>query len=104
MHIKIFKCSALLISLMISALGFAQTVDSASNQVTEEASELPHAGMSMPQVDSLFGEPAEKLGSIGNPPITTWRYADFNVYFERQQVVHSVRFVPYVRPMQIIVE
>lgn len=107
MHIKIFKCSALLISLMISALGFATTtVDSGanSNPPTEEAIGLPHTGMSMQQVDSLFGEPAEKLDSVGKPPITTWRYADFNVYFENQRVLHSVRFVPYVRPMQIIVE
>lgn len=103
----VFKYSILLLSLTVSTLGFAKTtVDSAenSNPPTEETIGLPHTGMSMQQVDSLFGEPAEKLDSVGKPPITTWRYADFNVYFENQRVLHSVRFVPYVRPMQIIVE
>lgn len=65
---------------------------------------LPRAGMSMQHVESTFGAPAEKLLSRGKPPITVWRYALFNVYFENQQVVHSVHFVPYVRPVQIIIE
>ena len=100
--INTLKHSIFFMALGITTLGFADTT-----VIIEEATEvrtLPSAGNSMQQVQSKFGQPAEKQPSIGNPPITIWRYADFNVYFERQRVLHSVRFVPYVRPMQIIIE
>lgn len=64
---------------------------------------LPISGLKMQQVVAQFGQPAEKLPSLGRPPITVWRYADFNVYFEHQTVLHSVRFVPFVRPIDIVV-
>lgn len=65
---------------------------------------LPTSGLSMQQVTTQFGQPVEKKPRIGTPPITVWRYADFNVYFERQTVVHSVRFVPLVKDVTVIVE
>ncbi len=101
------KYSVFLVSLSLSTLGLASTTANlAVSQPTPptEAMTLPSSGTNMQQVASVFGQPAEKLPSIGKPPITTWRYADFNVYFENQRVLHSVRFVPYVRPMQLIVE
>lgn len=96
------KYGIFLVSLSLSTLGLAST-DKQPKPPTE-AMTLPSSGTNMQQVESIFGQPAEKLPSIGKPPITTWRYADFNVYFENQRVLHSVRFVPYVRPMQLIVE
>ena len=86
--------SVFLVLLGVSTLSFAKTVPMP----------LPTAGMKMPQVQSLFGQPAEKLASTGKPPINVWRYADFNVYFEHQTVVHSVRFVPFVRPIEVLIE
>lgn len=67
-------------------------------------SALPTTGLKMQQVVAQFGQPAEKMPSTGKPPITVWRYADFNVYFEHQTVLHSVRFVPFVRPIEVLVE
>lgn len=106
---RIFQYSTLFVVLGLSTLGWAETMVSTTNnsqpaQDTARAITLPNTGMTMPQVESTFGQPAEKQPSVGKPPITIWRYADFNVYFEHQRVLHSVRFVPYVRPMQIIIE
>ena len=69
-----------------------------------QVSAVPKRGASMNQVTSQYGAPETKHAAVGKPPITIWRYADFNVYFEYQRVLHSVRFVPYVRPTQIIIE
>ena len=108
---RIFPCSVLFIALGVSSLGWAQTMVNITNtnnsqpaQDTAPAMNLPSTGMTMQQVASSFGQPAEKQPSVGKPPITIWRYADFNVYFEYQRVLHSVRFVPYVRLIQIIIE
>lgn len=95
---SLLKGSIFLMTLSLSTIGLANPI------LVDAAPSLPSTGMNMQQVESRFGAPAEKQPSIGQPPITIWRYAEFNVYFERQQVLHSVRFVPYVRPMQIVVE
>jgi hypothetical protein len=50
----------------------------------------PTRGMSMAQVEAKFGAAAEKRAAIGEPPITRWRYADFDVFFEHNLVIHSV--------------
>ena len=103
-----FKCSVFLVSIGVSTLGLANTMILPTNSQLVQQSmpvvNLPSTGLKMQQVASTFGQPAEKKPSVGQPPITIWRYADFNVYFENQRVLHSVRFVPYVRPIQIIIE
>ncbi len=55
----------------------------------------PTHGMTMDQVAQRFGEPAERRGPVGEPPISHWVYDDFVVYFEHQYVIHSV--VPHAR-------
>lgn len=52
---------------------------------------LPKTGMTKDQVEKQFGEPAEKVDPVGNPPISKWKYADYVVYFEYDHVIHSVR-------------
>ena len=50
----------------------------------------PAHGMVMEQVLQQFGEPQQRLGPVGEPPISHWVYGDFIVYFEHQHVIHSV--------------
>lgn len=50
----------------------------------------PTQGMSMAQVEAKFGSAAEKRAAIGEPPITRWRYPQFDVFFEYNLVIHSV--------------
>lgn len=59
---------------------------------------VPEQGMSMEAVETEWGAPQERLGPVPapaqatrrNPPITTWRYPAFTVYFEHQHVVAAV--------------
>jgi len=50
----------------------------------------PQRGMTMDQVLQNRGEPQQRIGPVGEPPISHWVYADFVVYFERNYVLHSV--------------
>ncbi len=50
----------------------------------------PSRGMTMAQVEAKFGAAAEKRAAIGEPPITRWRYPQFDVFFEHNLVIHSV--------------
>lgn len=50
----------------------------------------PDRGMSMDSVLQQYGEPAGRSGPVGDPPISTWDYGEFVVYFENRTVIHSV--------------
>lgn len=51
---------------------------------------LPRKGMSQSSVRNGWGEPREKTGPVGDPPISQWHYGDFVVYFEGDRVIHAV--------------
>jgi hypothetical protein len=51
---------------------------------------LPGKGMTKDQVEDRFGSPPEKVGSVGEPPISRWVYSGFTVYFEYDHVIHAV--------------
>jgi hypothetical protein len=57
---------------------------------------MPVRGMSMANVEHIFGAPLQKLpavpdpGSKLHPPITRWIYPTYVVYFEYNYVVHTV--------------
>ena len=50
----------------------------------------PQRGMKMVQVEAAFGTPQSRSQAVGHPPITTWSYAEFTVYFEYDTVLHAV--------------
>jgi hypothetical protein len=50
----------------------------------------PRRFITMEQVEKSFGTPDEKMPAVGEPPITRWVYKDYTVYFEHQQVLHTV--------------
>jgi len=53
--------------------------------------DFPRRGMSMEKVKNELGEPLTISDAVGDPPITTWSYADRIVYFEYSTVIHVVR-------------
>lgn len=55
-----------------------------------ENSTMPHRGMSKQAVARKFGQPVNKKPAVGKPPISSWDYGKFSVYFERNHVIHSV--------------
>jgi hypothetical protein len=50
----------------------------------------PSKGMSKAQVQTTFGTALEKKAAAGNPPISSWVYEDYVVYFESDYVIHTV--------------
>jgi len=65
---------------------------------TSQTQPMPRRGITMDQVLSQFGEPRERFGPVGEPPITEWVYGSFRVYFENQIVLHSIDLNTLIMP------
>jgi hypothetical protein len=52
--------------------------------------DFPRRGMSMDKVQNELGRPVEISPTVGEPPISSWTYADRVVYFEYDKVIHVV--------------
>lgn len=52
---------------------------------------MPDRGTTMETVRARLGEPARRVGPVGDPPITRWVYDRFTVYFEHDRVLHAVK-------------
>jgi hypothetical protein len=61
---------------------------------------MPKRGFSMEAVLGKFGEPDQRFGPIGEPPITEWVYGSFRVYFEHRTVLHSIDLDTLIFPSQ----
>ncbi len=94
---KISQYSAALIALSLMVLSYSQAlfaedikipVGSQMPELTDVA--RPKTGMTRTAVKTQFGEPAKENPAKGKPPISSWEYADFIVYFESDYVIHSV--------------
>ena len=65
---------------------------------SSETQVMPKRGISMNDVLSQFGEPDERFGPVGEPPITEWVYGSFRVYFEYEIVLHSIDLNTLIMP------
>jgi hypothetical protein len=52
--------------------------------------DTPHRGMSSRQVLAKFGEPVTRQAAVGSPPVSSWEYGSYSVYFENDFVLHTV--------------
>lgn len=85
----------LLQALMLAVIITAAQAQTLTIPVGQQAPELqgvtvPRRGMSPAEVESQFGTPLVKGVTVGQPPISRWEYADYDVYFEQDQVLHTV--------------
>lgn len=55
-----------------------------------ESSGKPSRGMTRERVQSTYGEPRSREAAVGDPPISSWHYDGFVVYFEYDRVIHAV--------------
>ena len=81
----------LIVSLSFISTGlFAETL-SIINQPENSTSGLlrPERGMQKLQVETNFGSPLRINPAIGEPPISSWVYEKYTVYFESEYVIHS---------------
>ena len=58
--------------------------------VTDAESPRPTRGMTQRNVESSFGSPVSKKAAVGDPPISSWEYQGFVVFFEYDRVIHAV--------------
>ena len=52
--------------------------------------ELPTNGQSKATVEANFGAPVQKQAAVGDPPISSWNYDTYSVYFEYDLVLFTV--------------
>ncbi len=43
----------------------------------------------MQQVEASYGSPLRVNAAVGEPPITSWVYEKYTVYFEDEYVIHA---------------
>ena len=56
----------------------------------EKSRGLPERGVSQSKVIAKYGQPQSRSGPVGSPPISTWQYPEFTVYFEHNLVITTV--------------
>ena len=52
--------------------------------------ELPENGQGKAEIEAKFGTPIEKNSAVGDPPISSWKYDKYSVYFEYDLVLYAV--------------
>ncbi len=92
--IKLLAIASLLIAPVLQAdsLTIPGHVESDQQQV------MPRRGIDMNAVIVEFGQPDERYGPIGEPPISEWVYGSFRVYFEHDLVLHSIDLTTLIIP------
>ena len=79
------------LSLLFAASANAEQIKIPLGQQGDQWNvERPRLGSSKIQVEARFGTPVTRTGPVGAPPIYTWEYELFNVFFEGDYVLHSV--------------
>lgn len=81
-----------LVALVFGFAGFA-VADTLDMDGTEDArsSVGPASGSTTQTVEATYGAPIAKNAAVGEPPISSWEYAGFIVFFEYDRVIHSVK-------------
>ena len=91
MMIKTLLTAILLFSVSISQAEVISITDPSYEVPNTPSGVLrPTAGMTMQAVKQQFGIAEYETTAIGKPPITVWKYPNFEVYFEYNIVIHSV--------------
>lgn len=57
---------------------------------TQAAGEVPTNGMTQDSVEARFGSPQQRRAAVGEPPISSWVYENYVVYFEHDRVLRTV--------------
>lgn len=81
---------ALLIGTSTTALADRVQIPVGQQSGSASTDQLPRNGMEKSQVAQQFGEPQEREGAVGEPPISRWEYEHYVVYFEHDRVLRSV--------------
>ncbi len=88
---QITLAATLATGLLLSGMSHAGIVKLADGSLRAQVVEgAPKPGRTKDDVLALLGEPVKRIGEVGDPPISSWRYGQFQVYFEHNLVLHTV--------------
>jgi len=90
----------LLSSLLVMPALQAGSLTIPGHTQTDQIQNMPRRGTKMNAVIVEFGEPSERYGPVGEPPISEWVYGSFRVYFENETVLHSIDMNTLIFPRQ----
>jgi len=79
-----------LCSLLSHSILAESVVVPIGQQGGQQITERPKSGITKTQVKNKYGEPNGWRPAVGQPPISSWVYDGFTVYFEYDRVIHSV--------------
>jgi len=83
---------------LVLSPAFAQNLQMPDAPSAQARPETPTRGMSKAQVEQKFGAPSERVAAVGKPPISSWVYPGFIVYFEYDLVLHAVVTTSAAKP------
>jgi len=89
-RIAIVSTTICLTSLFSHGVLAESVVVPIGQQGSQASIERPKTGITKTQVKSRYGEPNGWRPAVGQPPISSWVYDGFTVYFEYDRVIHSV--------------
>ncbi len=80
-----------LVALVFGFIGVAgaDTLDMEGTAPEQDMSR-PTRGMTQARVESRYGIPSATKDAVGDPPISSWEYENFIVFFEYDRVIHAV--------------
>jgi len=89
--LKILIKPLLVLSLCFASTGLLAETLSIINQPENSTDGVlrPERGMKMQQVKADYGIPLNINPAVGEPPITSWVYEKYTVYFESEYVIHA---------------
>ena len=80
--------------LVLIPLLFVATTTNADTLIMEginpSGTGHPDRGASKDEVAQAYGDPVNSRSAVGDPPISSWEYGQFIVFFEYDRVVHTV--------------
>lgn len=83
------KAMTILLAAMLANVALADTLI-VDGIAPAGSADQPNRGATKADVLADLGEPVTRRGAVGEPPISSWEYAGFVVYFEHDYVLHSV--------------
>ena len=81
-----------LVALVFGFAGFAGADTLEMDDTDAAKSNIgPASGSTAQSVEATYGAPIAKKAAVGDPPISSWEYDGFVVFFEHDRVIHSVK-------------
>ncbi len=83
---------------LVLAPTYAQDLQMTDAPGAQARPATPARGLSKALVEQRFGAPSQRVAAVGAPPISSWVYPAYIVYFEYDHVIHSVVTQAAARP------